>query len=88
MRRSDNYRKKCSWHRKSRGPKKPHSAFLFFSSDRSPSLRAEQPSLTALDLSRLLGEEWERLTEEAKKPFIELATKDRNRYEVERQRYY
>lgn len=88
MRWSGNYRNKYLRHGKRHGPKKPHSAFLFFSSDRSPSLREEQPSLTVLDLSRVLGEEWERLTEEAKQPFIEQATKDRSRYEVERQRYY
>ncbi len=88
MRWAGSYRYKCLRSKKRYGPKKARSAFLYFSSDRTPALKEEQPSLSPLDLSRVLGEEWERLTEAEKKPYIELSTNDRSRYEVERQRYY
>lgn len=86
MRWSGGYRYKCHRHRRRFGPKKPKSAFLFFSSDRRSSLRQEQPDLNMLDVSRVLGEEWNHLTEEEKQPYLQMAQKDRSRYEEEKQR--
>lgn len=67
------------------GPKRPKCAFFFYASDRRPSLRAEQPGLSAVDTSRILGDEWNKLSEEEKTPYLELATKDRERYNEEKQ---
>lgn len=86
MRWSGGYRYKCHRNKRRIGPKKPKSAFLFFSSDRRPSLRQEQPDLSMLDVSRVLGEEWNHLTEEEKEPYLQMATKDRRRYDEEKER--
>jgi hypothetical protein len=39
-----------------------------------------------LDVSRVLGEEWNHLTEEEKEPYLQMATKDRRRYDEEKER--
>ena len=80
------YRSKCHRNKRRYGPKKPKSAFLFYSSERRAALREEQPDLPMLDVSRVLGEEWNHLTEQEKAPYLQMATKDRNRYDEERQR--
>jgi len=39
-----------------------------------------------LDVSRVLGEEWNHLTEEEKQPYMQMAATDRSRYEEEKQK--
>ena len=66
------------------GPKRPKCAFFFYASDRRPSLRAEQPGLSAMETSRILGEEWNRLDDDEKTPYQEMAQKDKERYSEEK----
>ena len=87
MRRWRSYRRSRR-NRRRYGPKKPKSAFLYFSCDRRSSLKEEQPDLKITDVSRLLGDEWNHLTEEEKQPYLQQAAKDRDRYNEERQRNY
>lgn len=66
------------------GPKRPKCAFFYYASDRRPSLRDELPGLSAMETSRILGDEWNKLSEEEKTPYQELAQKDRERYSEEK----
>lgn len=67
------------------GPKKPKSGFMFFSQERRKALKEEQPTLSITEASKVIGAEWRKLTDEEKKPYDELASKDRERYKKEKQ---
>lgn len=71
--------------KRSGGPRRPQCAFFFYIADRRASLREEQPGLKAMDTGRVLGDEWNKLTEEEKVPYQELAQKDRERYNEEKE---
>ena len=67
------------------GPKKPKSGFMFFSQERRKTLKEEQPNVSITDASKIIGAEWKKLTEEEKRPYDELAQKDRERYKKEKE---
>ena len=52
--------------RTSSGLRRPQCAFFYYAADRRASLREEQPGLRPMDLGRVMGDEWNRLTEEEK----------------------
>jgi hypothetical protein len=66
------------------GPKKPKSAFIFFSQERRLTLKVERPELGITDASKILGKEWRELTDADKQRFNELAVTDRARYAREK----
>ena len=66
------------------GPKRPKSAFMYFSSERRVALREQKPGMTITDCSKIIGEEWKALTDEQKQPYNEMAMKDKERYNEEK----
>ncbi|CAG9331765.1 unnamed protein product [Blepharisma stoltei] len=66
------------------GPKKPKSAFMFFSQDRRQTLKTEQPDLKITEQSKVIGKEWGELTDAEKAPYQEKANQDRERYNKEK----
>lgn len=68
-------------------PKRPLSAFLFFCQEKRPHVKAINPDYTIGDVAKVLGKEWKELDEDDKKPFEELAKKDRKRYDQEKKDY-
>lgn len=70
---------------KKTGPKKPKSGFMFFSQERRKTLKEEQPNVSITDASKIIGAEWKKLSEEDKRPYDELAQKDRERYRKEKE---
>eukprot|EP00850_Spirogloea_muscicola_P005224 SM000023S07680 [mRNA] locus=s23:884070:884862:- [translate_table: standard] len=71
-----------------RGPKRPMSAYLYFSIEKRTAMKEEQPSLSFGELSKALGERWLKLSPEEKQPYKIRAEEDRRRYdeEVQQQR--
>jgi len=63
------------------------SGFLYFSQEKRPALKKQNPSATVGDLAKLLGKEWKKMTEADKKPFETLAGEDRKRYDREMKEY-
>jgi high mobility group protein B2 len=61
-------------------PKRAMSAFLLFSQAMRPRLKAMFPTAKNADLSKLLGEDWGKMTAEEKEPFRQRATEDAGRY--------
>lgn len=61
-------------------PKRPMSAFLFYSQGKRAELKAENPGLKNTDISRLLGERWKQAPESERSPFIEREKKVRDVY--------
>jgi len=64
-------------------PKNATTAFLFFSTDKRPLLRAENPELKITEIAKLLGIQWNALSAEGKAPYDEQARADKERYAAE-----
>mmetsp|Transcript_10420 Transcript_10420/g.10410 ORF Transcript_10420/g.10410 Transcript_10420/m.10410 type:complete len:112 (-) Transcript_10420:33-368(-) len=62
------------------GPKKPKSAFMFFSQERRITLKTEQPDLKITEQSKVIGAEWGKLSDADKAPYAEKASQDKERY--------
>lgn len=68
-------------------PKRPLSAYMFFSQDWRERVKAENPDAGFGDVGRLLGTKWKEMSEDEKKPYIEMANKDKERAETEKAAY-
>jgi len=67
------------------GPKKPKSGFMFFSQERRLTLKEEQPELSIIEASKVLGAEWKTLSDAAKQKYMDLYEEDRKRYAREKE---
>ena len=50
-------------------PKRPRSAFLYYSGKQRPNVKKENPSATFADVARILGEQWKALDANLKKVY-------------------
>jgi len=57
-------------------PKRPMSAYIFFSNSIQKSLREKNPSLGITEISKLVGQKWNKLSEKQKSPFYTQAEQD------------
>lgn len=57
-------------------PKKPLSSYIVFCNERRPLLLKENPSLTILEASKLIGKEWHKLDDKKKNKLSKIAEKD------------
>lgn len=60
--------------------KHPTSAYIYFSSDKRGDLRKEDPTMKQTEIAKRLGVMWKKLTDDEKKPYNEMAAKDKERY--------
>ena len=63
-------------------PKRPMSAFLYYSQGKRREIKDANPTLKNTEVSRLLGEMWRAAPEEEKMPFIEKEKGEREKYKV------
>ncbi|PKI83034.1 Non-histone chromosomal protein 6 [Malassezia vespertilionis] len=68
-------------------PKRPLSAYMFFSQDWRERVKADNPEAGFGDVGRLLGTKWKEMGDEEKKPYVEKANKDKERAESEKAAY-
>ncbi|KAH8271611.1 hypothetical protein KR018_011125 [Drosophila ironensis] len=66
-------------------PKMPLNGYVRFMNDRREELRRERPQCTALEHTKIIGEEWHNLPEERKQPYMEAAAKDKAIYQSQLQ---
>ncbi|KAJ9706144.1 hypothetical protein PVL29_001617 [Vitis rotundifolia] len=66
-------------------PKHPVSAFLLFSKERRAVLLAEDKNV--LEIAKIAGEEWKNMTEKQKRPYEEIAKKNKTKYHEEMELY-
>eukprot|EP01129_Flabellula_baltica_P010045 TRINITY_DN419_c0_g1_i1.p1 TRINITY_DN419_c0_g1~~TRINITY_DN419_c0_g1_i1.p1 ORF type:complete len:476 (+),score=113.44 TRINITY_DN419_c0_g1_i1:79-1506(+) len=63
------------------GPKRGKSAFMFYKTEKMPELKKAHPQLKYKELLAMIGSEWrESLSTEEKRPYIEKAEEDQQRY--------
>ncbi|XP_065884998.1 high mobility group protein 20A-like [Dysidea avara] len=68
-------------------PRHPTSAYLLFCQQKRDKLRLDHPTMTFLDITKELGQQWTQLEEEERRHFYAEAEKDRERYIKEFQEY-
>jgi hypothetical protein len=64
-------------------PKHPRNAYLYYSTDVRPKRQDEYPDKSFGDITKLVAEEWGKLSSKRKKKYVELAKKDTRRYKRE-----
>eukprot|EP01098_Paradermamoeba_levis_P016574 TRINITY_DN900_c0_g1_i2.p1 TRINITY_DN900_c0_g1~~TRINITY_DN900_c0_g1_i2.p1 ORF type:complete len:149 (-),score=25.46 TRINITY_DN900_c0_g1_i2:447-893(-) len=65
-------------------PKKPLSAFMFFSQDQRAVLKTESPDAKFIEIGKIIGDRWKHLSEEERKPYVELSEKAKEAYNKEK----
>jgi len=68
-------------------PKKPQTAYLIFGNKERSNIKAEHPEMKQSEIMKQIGIRWNTLDPANKKPFIEMASADKERYERERSAY-
>jgi len=66
-------------------PKRPLSAYMFFSQDWRERIKAENPDAGFGEIGKLLGAKWKEMDEEDKKPYNEQAAADKLRADREKE---
>ncbi len=64
------------------GIKRPMSAYMFYNNHRRPILTREYPELSLIEVSKLIGEEWGKLSEGQKQVFQKKAQENKLEYEI------
>lgn len=62
------------------GPKKPLSAFMYFSQERRATVRLENPNIGFGEVAKKLGLIWQNMTDRAKMRYLALSEQDKVRY--------
>jgi len=68
-------------------PRRPLSAFFFFSQVKRPDVQQGHPEWRVGQVAQELGRQWKDLTEAQKKVYDEMVVKDKARYEIEMREY-
>jgi structure-specific recognition protein 1 len=68
-------------------PKRPMTAFMYFSLDMRAKLKEENPDLSFGELGKLVGQRYKEISEEEKKKYESKANADKMRYEAEMKKY-
>jgi hypothetical protein len=68
------------------GPKKPKkalSAFMIFSNENRARIKDAHPDASFGEIGKILGQEWNSMSESDKKPYAEKSQEDKDRYNEE-----
>lgn len=68
-------------------PKHPLTGYVRYMNEFREERRLKNPTLSAVEITKMLAEEWSNLSDEVKKPFLEAAEVDRLRYHREVSEY-
>lgn len=68
-------------------PKRGKTAFLFYCDDHRDTVKKANPDAKMTDLSKILGEQWGKLSDSQKKKYNDLAQADKDRYNREMASY-
>ncbi|KAI8468544.1 MAG: high mobility group box domain-containing protein [Monoraphidium minutum] len=68
-------------------PKRPLSAYMYFSADKRGAIKDKNPSFGVADIAKELGAMWKTMTDKDKTKYNDQAAKDKVRYEKEKAKY-
>lgn len=64
-------------------PKKPLSAYIYFSQEFREIIKQRYPYLTVLQIMKAVSYRWSKLSKDQKAPFEQIANEDKMRYDKE-----
>lgn len=68
-------------------PKNPQNAYMFFCNSNRASVKKDNPEMDAKNIIKAIAGRWRTLSDEDKKPYAEMAEKDKIRYKGEMSDY-
>lgn len=68
-------------------PKRPLTAFMCYSGARRGQIRTEQPELSMIEISKMIGDEWKNLSLEKKQPYHDKAGVAHEAYRIAKEKY-
>ena len=68
-------------------PKKNLSPYFLYNQERRETLKKEKPDLNNKELIKVMSAEWNELSDEQKKKYVQKAEADKKRYEKEKAEY-
>jgi hypothetical protein len=75
------------WKKDPAAPKRPVTAFLYFSQQVRPTLQEKKPGIRVAEISQELGRMWREMTEEDRKPYFDHEDIVRKKWREERAKY-
>lgn len=69
-------------------PKRSLSAFMYFSNAEQANVRQENPEFRLGETAKELGRRWAEVSTEVRAKYVEMADRDKERYEKEKQEYH
>lgn len=76
----ERYDEEVKEEKKNDPPTKPKTAYFIFSGEHREEVKAENPSLSLTDISKVLGEKWKALTDDEKAEYTKKAEKEKEEY--------
>ena len=68
-------------------PKKNLNSYMFYTREVRQDVANANPTLKVNEVAKIIGGQWRKLSEEAKQPYIDLASEDKVRYDKELKAY-
>lgn len=68
-------------------PKHPLTGYVRYMNENREGVRQKHPNLTPIEITKIMAEEWSKLPEDRKKPYLEAAEVDKERYNKEISEY-
>lgn len=68
-------------------PKRPMSAFFCYQKSRRDNLKKESPKLSNTELISKMAEEWKKLGDAAKAPYVKMAKEEKEKYDKAKAAY-
>ncbi|XP_053673998.1 high mobility group protein 20A [Anopheles nili] len=68
-------------------PKHPLTGYVRYMNENREGVRQKNPNLTPVEITKIMAEEWSKLPDERKKPYLEAAEADKERYNKEISEY-
>ena len=69
------------------GPKRPRSAYVYFTMDARATVQRENPNLWYGEITLIIASRWNESTDEEKQPYLQLYEDDKARYQREREEF-
>lgn len=66
------------------GPKRPRSAYMYFTQQNRADIKQKNPSATFSELAGLVSAAWNKMSAEEKRPYQDMADQDKERYQNEK----
>ncbi|KAG0378123.1 non-histone protein [Mortierella sp. AD032] len=68
-------------------PKRPRNSYIFFTLMKRDDIKKKHPEFKPTEITKMLGEEWQKLSEAEKESYGSMAEDDKKRYQAEMEAY-